>query len=550
MAARDGRRNGLRPVIVVTILSLLLLALFTVYYVYVWKSPHLYTKGLIFTPSPMLSTDCKNDSFHRCPCTVSATITPKDGNFDNTKCPLDQPFAVYVYRHEIVPLKYPSDVIDIEVLLKETNSWTDIPSKACLFVCVVGPLPMDIEVDDMDRRLDSLPYWNSGINHVLIDIPEVGQKPSAITNFSSILVANGLLLDLNLLHILTPPVPYSQIPIVPPPLYQSVRAHILYFEGQSSTSVPIAWLDPDILQDLKFNVKFTCKHPGGVIRGNFGEEWGLCTPQDQRLRKCTDSMFTLVLVAPYASAITYTRLTEALRCGAVPVIVGARRLPFDSVINWNKAAILLPKLISPHALSSLLTSFQPETIIDYRRQGRFLHETYFSSRKAVLYTISAILRSRFMHPPPPAEDFKGRVFKVNDDVSKIPPSPRFRNNYTIYSEDLWNNPPGPFLMYPVTPYRPPYVPSMYNKPANNSQGYSKPPVLKGKPFRSSLHGIYPSEGFTVVALTYHRSQHLAEFVKGFEGCSFLAKIVIVWNDEKEPDKSFKLPNIGVPIEVR
>ena len=140
---------------------------------------------------------------------------------------------------------------------------------------------------------------------------------------------------------------------------------------------------------------------------------------------------------------------------------------------------------------------------------------------------------------------------ANDDNSRISPSPRFLNNYTIYSEELLNNPPGPFFMYPVTPYRQPYVSSMFYEPSNNSLSYTKPPVLKGAPFRSTLHGIHPPEGLTVVALTYHRSQHLAQFVKGFQGCSFLAKIVIVWNDEKEAavPKSTQTRFVGITYHI-
>ena len=540
MATGDGRRSGLKLMIVVTIVSLVLLVPFTIYYLQ--RSP---TKGLVFTPNPTFEgTRCKNISFSNCSCS-------KLGKIDYTKCPLKQPFAAYVYWEDIVPLRYPSDVTDIESILKEANSWTDTPSKACLLVHVVGPSSSDSEAVDLEQKLKSLPHWNDGVNHVLIDIPEVGQESSQISSSGSTLVANGLVLnDVGLHNILTPPVSHSQIPLAPPLLYEKSRPHLLYFEGQSSRSVSSAWLDSAMSKDLKFNVRLTCEHSKDVIRGNFDEEWGLCAPQTQRLRNCADSSFALILGAPFASAVTYIRLVEALRCGAVPVIAGVKRLPFDSVINWNKAAILLPVLMSPHDLSDLLTNLLPEVVMDYRRQGRFLHETYFSSRKAVLQTILAILRSRFMHPPPAAQDFNGKIFKVNDDVSVIPPSPRFSNNYTIYSEDLWNNPPGPFFMYPVTPYRHPYVPLMFNEPAaDNAEKYTKPPVLKGDPFRTSLHGIHPSEGFTVVALTYHRSQHLAEFVKGFKGCSFLAKIVIVWNDENEPAKSFNLPNIGVPIEV-
>ena len=452
MAAGDGQRSRLRLVIVITVLSLLLLAPFTIYYL--WRSPYLYTKGLVFTPSPTLDLNCINNK-RNCPV--------MNGIIDYTRCPLEQAFAVYVYRQNDVALQYPSDISDIESVLKETNSWTDTPSKACLFVCIVGPSP-----SKENLQLNSLPHWNGGINHVLIDIPEVGQMSSPIATIGSSLVASGQAVRQNHLHMLTPPVSHSEIPIAPPSLYETLRTHTLYFEGVSSQSVSTDWSNSAMMKELNFNVKFTCERTGAVIRGTSDEEWGLCTSQEQRLRSCANSTFALVLGVPDTSAITYTRLSEVLRCGAVPVVVGVRQLPFDSVINWNKAAILLPFLTSPHDLSGLLTSLQPESLMGYRSQGRFLHETYFSSRKAVLHTIIAILRSRFMHPPPPAPDFNGKIFKVNDDNSTISPSPRFLNNYTIYSEELWNNPPGPFFMYPVTPYRQPYVSSMFYEPSNNS----------------------------------------------------------------------------------
>lgn len=339
--------------------------------------------------------------------------------------------------------------------------------------------------------------------------------------------------------------------LTPRPLYIDPKSYTLFFEGESSKGISSPWLDFDSLSKLKFNVRFNCENAGGIIHNGFDGEWSLCTTYEQQHRNCADSTFSLVLGlgANYTSSVTYVRLIEALRCGTVPVVVGVKRLPFDHVINWNKAAILLSTLLLPRALSTLLTHFQPETLMEYRRQGRFLYETYFSSRKTILHSIIAILRSKLMHPPPAAPEFNGKIFLVNDDNSKVLTSPRFLNNFTIYSEQLWNNPPGPFYMYPVTPYRVPYIPTMFNRPAHASPDNFNPPILKGDRFRSSLHGIHPTEGFTVVALTYHRSQHLTEFVRGFEGCPFLAKIVIVWNNEKEPDSTFMLPNIGVPIEV-
>ena len=556
MATEYGRKSRLQILLLMSILSLLLLTPFTVYYL--WSSPNLYNKRLLFAPGPLLGMNCNtSQSCLSCPKNVNATVIySKGGHINLTRCPLEQPFTVFVYKQDTFPVRYTTDVTDIVDVLISTNSWTAISSKACLFLCTIGPLSNNVTTESIDSRLLSLPHWNNGVNHILVDIPEPGHISSVVTNYGFAIVANGVSLNhhdikLDFTHILTPPVPYSPTTLESSPLYDQLsRSDMLYFEGESIVGVSNAWLNVSTLFELKFNVKFTCKRTGGIING-FEGEWGLCVDQEQRLKNCANSKFSLVLGlgAIHTSSVTYARLTDALRCGSVPVIVGIKQLPFDNVINWNKAAIIIPTLLPPHNLKAVLAGFQPEIIMEYRRQGRFLHETYFTSRKAVMNTIIAILRSRFMHPPTPAPDFSGKVFKVNDDRPKVQASPRFLNNFSIYSESLWNNPPGPFYMYPVTPYRLPYIPRMFNEPANKSPDNFKPPVLKGDDFRSSLHGIHPSEGLTVVALTYHRSKHLAEFVKGFEGCSFLAKIVIVWNDENEPDSNFKLPNIGVPIEV-
>ena len=552
MASQTGSKSKSRIVLPFAI-CLLILTPVTVYFF--WRTPRSHstgtTKGLQYTPGPIVGLHCKNVStVTKCPeCPKNFTVTrlaPQSVHIDHSRCPLDQPFTVYVYKQDAFPVLHATDVTEIEEILKETNSWTDNPSKACLFICVIGPAPKNTADNVITDKVHSLPHWNDGVNHVLIDVPEVGHTSPTVTSFGSALIADEM--DSTQAGLLTPPVPHSKEKIAPPLLYENSQSHILYFEGESTTqnSVLSSWLDSGTLSAVNFNMKFSCNP---VTYSGFDGEWGLCNNRKQRLRDCADSRFSLVLGAPLVGSVTLTRLVEALQCGAVPVIAGVKKLPFDSVINWNRAAVLLPTLPPPRDLSTLLTSFQPETLMEYRRQGRLLHELYFSSRKSVLRTIVSIMRSKFMHPPPPAQDFAGNVYKVNDDQSKIQPSFKFLNKFAIYTESLWNDPPGPFYMYPVTPYRTPYVPAMFNKPADDSPGSFMPPILKGDMFRSSLHGIHPSEGFTVVALTYHRSQHLAEFVKGFQGCAFLAKIVIVWNDEKDPSKDFRLPNIGVPIEV-
>ena len=53
----------------------------------------------------------------------------------------------------------------------------------------------------------------------------------------------------------------------------------------------------------------------------------------------------------------------------------------------------------------------------------------------------------------------------------------------------------------------------------------------------------------VVTLTYSRQDLLIQMIKSLEGVRFLHKVIIIWNNPDRPTRNFKLPSIGVPIEV-
>lgn len=91
--------------------------------------------------------------------------------FDRTKCLKD--FKVYVYPirpgEKLCPL-----FAKILKVIKESSFYTDNPSEACLFIPSVDSLDRDRISPDYVRRLGekirSLPYWNSGTNHVILNL--------------------------------------------------------------------------------------------------------------------------------------------------------------------------------------------------------------------------------------------------------------------------------------------------------------------------------------------------------------------------------------------
>lgn len=86
-----------------------------------------------------------------------------------------------------------------------------------------------------------------------------------------------------------------------------------------------------------FHFDFTCSNTAAVASAE--DDWELCGTETSRTGLLQQSTFALV-PAPrnmtlVSSALTLARLYEALRAGAIPVILGGDRLqlPYSEVTN-------------------------------------------------------------------------------------------------------------------------------------------------------------------------------------------------------------------------
>ena len=506
---------------------------------------------------------CPNETVHRntfCPPNVNSTHDPCGGarTFLNySRCPLSQSFKVFFYNAHfpnLFALRNPTLVGSLKALLVNHASWTNNSNKACIFLAIVGPLRSSLSVQKLQEKIYGLPYWEgSGANHLLVDL-EVSSILDQVNTRSAIIANNGAVSKqcAGVLNLNIPPFvkSFSTLPNV----FNASRRHFLYFETVSKhvDNALAAYKDSTVHTELNFKVVVGCKRDDNISEDE--RTLGFCRSFEKRFHQCLDSTFYLILGESYLTEGTagamYTYLVEALRCGAVPVVVGVDRLPFDHVIDWHRAVVRLPTLPPPSVLSGILSSLQPQVIMDFRRQGHFLVNTYFIDQEHMVYTSIALLRSMYYHPPPPSHDFKARTIILKDVKTAIPPSPRFLNNFSsLQSSRMWNSPPGPFYMYPVTPYAPPYDPDMFRMPTSNKLQSGSTGHIQGDEFRAQLRGNYPVEGFTVVALTYQRTKHLPSFLSNFKDCPFLSKVIVVWNNDEDPPEDMTWPDIGVPIEV-
>lgn len=505
-----------------------------------------------------------------CPLKVcqicNASLNQVDADLDYSRCELNKPFLVYIYDSEFPD--YPGSVLAKFIsTLQSIHSWTADPSQACLLIVPISAGQM--AAAELEQKLHSLSHWNilrHGANHVLVDLSTPQHTSTLLGGIDTgaAVVVTGYVAPqqyLHPLHLLAPPIIPPDAMKVTDPLHDPIslfsmeREHRLYFEGKYESkpnSSPLG--DLSNLQLDGDDITADCSKSEGSVPGMLEGEWSLCGSVQSRISRCGQSIFSLVLGGTHGvmGAATYTRLIESLRCGSVPVIVGINRLPFDQVINWRKASIVIPHAEIQTVLA-IIATIGTEEIVGYRKQGRFLLDTYFSSQTKYLETVIAVLRSKTMHPPPAIPDFSATILVRKGANSRFSPAQRFQNNFSIYTEELWNSPPGPFYMYPVTPFRPPYHPRMTKKPFG-----SKPPGrevnhhgegLVGTNFKKELYGNSPEEGFTLLMLTYKRSEQLVKSISKYRGCPYLAKVLVIWNNEADPPSNLAWPDIGVPVEV-
>ena len=223
-----------------------------------------------------------------------------------------------------------------------------------------------------------------------------------------------------------------------------------------------------------FRFEFKCQN--GDVMGVRGE-WGLCQTDSDRHDMLKLSTFTLI-IAPMNTSIISTTLTqvriyEALKYGAIPVVLGDYlQFPFQERLQWKQAAIFVPKARISE-LHFLLRTYQDADLVEMRRQGRILWEAYLGSSKHIVDMLLSLVRTRLGIPPFPVRDepspsvFGGDFQPLKEDFAEPQPemeeilgpieppyaSPRFKRNFTMSTESF-SVPGDPFHLYPYTPFQP------------------------------------------------------------------------------------------------
>lgn len=508
--------------------------------------------------------------------------------FDFSRCPFNSGFPVFVYDFPLGRQRYDSTMEVVWELLKGIPNYTVEPERACLYVVIVGSLEDIVDKkknSELELDLHSLPYWRGdGRNHLILHAP-LSRQAKHTSSLLTLNINTGLALMAQTTFSSSSRYRHGFDIVVPPftgptkgELWNfapfqlpAQRKHLLSFQAEHAATLP------EGMAVLRNQLNMLAQEANDFFielylsKSDFssssdGSEWLLWGQLENRTKVLRHSTFTLILDCDSPSwDSTHIRLAEALQFGAIPVILLRKViLPFNDMIDWHKAAIILaPARLSE--LNVLLRTITNEDILELRRQGRFLWQTYLSTTDVLLKTVLATVRTRLALPaqpvaasPTPSLFSESRPPATNslDPEAAIgfpQQSPTFLRNLTVTVVDtnlVWNSPPGAFQMYPSSPFDP--IPPSSSPLKNSSKGFE---LIgnglggAGVEFNKALGGNYPMEQFTVVILTYQREIVLMESIQRLVGLQYLNKVVVVWNSPDPPSLSLRWPDVGVPLHV-
>lgn len=328
---------------------------------------------------------------------------------DFSRCSLVSNFPVYVY-----PFNGEGYEERISASLSQTLNYnphiTSNAQEACLFIYVNSSPESELR-----KNLQNLSHWaGDGRNHIIFHIGFFPKEmPSLISHavnenstFGRAMIVQSVFhtyrphFDLLVPPLLGPP--GSDVWYDLPSLTPARRRYLLSYSGhlQSSSEVQktLEQLTASSTSD-EFYFEFQCFHPKNE------SDSSLCGTVQTRSAVLQQSTFVLIPLphTDLTSLAVQLRLYEALKYGSIPIMVGNHNakflLPYEDVIDWNRAIIKLPTSRLPE-LHFYIRAVTDRDILAMRRQGRVLWEKYFGSIQSIVDSVIAVFRHRIGIPPP------------------------------------------------------------------------------------------------------------------------------------------------------
>lgn len=400
-------------------------------------------------------------------------------------------YPVYRYEDEKgVPIStsFSSEFIEILNTISESPYYVSDPTKACIFIPSIDLLNQNtVRLKETSQVLTTLPYWNSGMNHLLFFM-----LPGSVPDYNPVLEieSDKAILAGAGFSSWT----YRRTFDISIPVFSLMNQQ--RFDLSSCHESSRRWLVTSAQINIHFEYRHELEdlaeeHPELLVLGRCSEEANSenatmrCRGGDNYLYPeiYHDSVFCVII---RGARLAQPALSDAMKAGCIPVIVAdGYIMPFSEVVDWKRASIILfEENLSD--LIHILKSVSDEKISEMRQQVCFLWEKYFSSMRVITNTVLEILNERI-----------------------------FPQNAHTYED--WNN-----------------IPSKL--------GVSAPlflPTIAPK-----------SQGFTAVILTYDRLESLFQVIQKVVQAPSLSKVLVVWNNQvKPPPPASVWPKISKPLKV-
>lgn len=320
--------------------------------------------------------------------------------FDVFKCGNQLSVYIYPIKRYIddkgVPISVPfsSEYTEIIETIKNSPYYVSDPKKACVFVPSIDLLNQNnVRLKETSQVLSSLPYWNSGLNHLLFNM-----FPGSVPEYNAVLEVNSHSAMIAGASFSTWTYRKSHDISIP------VFSHLGPFDAETCKQGSRQWLAVSAQTNIHFEYRnqledLAEEHAELLVLNRCGE----INSTSLSLSRCRggdsftypevlqDSTYCLII---RGARLGQKALSDAMRSGCIPVFVSDGYIPpFEGNIDWKRASISVFEE-NLGDLIHILKSYSDEKVTEMRQQACFLWMTYFSTIPRIVDTVLQILNSR------------------------------------------------------------------------------------------------------------------------------------------------------------